>query len=132
MNELRVEEWKVENVTGGTEELSWLSQCDREASPRWVISRKVALVRAVGIGQISREEACRRFKISSEEFDAWKIAFAQRPRGNKCLCFASHQVCSACAKFFPVQSRMARSALKWTLEQAAGEVGILDSLPNTI
>ena len=42
---------------------------------RWVASRKAAVVEAVRGGEISLEEACRRYQLSEEEFLAWKRAF---------------------------------------------------------
>jgi hypothetical protein len=43
---------------------------------RWVVRRKAAVVAAVGSGEISLEEACRRYQLSEEEFLAWQQAFA--------------------------------------------------------
>jgi transposase len=42
---------------------------------RWVIRRKAAVVAAVQAGKISREEACRRYQLSEEEFLAWQRAY---------------------------------------------------------
>jgi hypothetical protein len=42
---------------------------------RWVASRKAAVVEAVSGGEISFEEACRRYELSEEEFLAWERAF---------------------------------------------------------
>ena len=42
---------------------------------RWVASRKAAVVAAVHSGEISLEEACRRYQLSVEEFSAWERAF---------------------------------------------------------
>ena len=38
---------------------------------RWVASRKLAVVRGVSLGLISREEALRLYELSEEEFDGW-------------------------------------------------------------
>ncbi|RMD46817.1 MAG: DUF1153 domain-containing protein [Alphaproteobacteria bacterium] len=38
---------------------------------RWVASRKLAVVRAVLFGLLSREAACARWALSSEELDSW-------------------------------------------------------------
>ena len=43
-------------------------------TPRWVASRKLAVVRAVTAGLITREEALRRYALSDEEFDHWCTA----------------------------------------------------------
>jgi transposase-like protein len=42
---------------------------------RWVASRKAAVVETVRGGEISLEEACRRYQLSEEEFFAWERAF---------------------------------------------------------
>jgi hypothetical protein len=41
---------------------------------RWVASRKAAVVTAVSSGIITLEEACRRYRMSEEEFFAWHRA----------------------------------------------------------
>jgi hypothetical protein len=43
---------------------------------RWVARRKAAVVTAVRSGAIDREEACRRYELSEEEFDAWERGIA--------------------------------------------------------
>ena len=42
---------------------------------RWTIRRKAAVVTAVAEGVLTREEACRRYQLSEEEFDSWQRAF---------------------------------------------------------
>lgn len=39
---------------------------------RWVVSRKADLIAAVGGGLLSLDEACRRYRLSREEFHAWR------------------------------------------------------------
>ena len=41
---------------------------------RWVVRRKAIVVHAVRHGEISLEEACRRYRLSVEEFLAWQRA----------------------------------------------------------
>jgi hypothetical protein len=41
---------------------------------RWVVRRKAIVVSAVRNGLISLEDACRRYRISLEEFVAWQRA----------------------------------------------------------
>jgi Protein of unknown function (DUF1153) len=41
---------------------------------RWVVRRKAVVVAAVRNGSISLQEACRRYKLSVEEFLAWQRA----------------------------------------------------------
>ena len=42
---------------------------------RWTIRRKAAVVTAVATGKITREEVCRRYQISEEEFLSWQRAY---------------------------------------------------------
>lgn len=41
---------------------------------RWVARRKAVVVNAVRNGAISLDEACRRYRLSVEEFHAWQRA----------------------------------------------------------
>jgi len=41
---------------------------------RWSPRRKASVVRGVRSGAISLEEACRRYQLSAEEFQAWQEA----------------------------------------------------------
>jgi len=41
---------------------------------RWVIRRKAEVVLAVHAGLISREEACKRYRLTVEEFLSWQAA----------------------------------------------------------
>ena len=45
---------------------------------RWVASRKAAVVTAVSSGIVTLEEACRRYRMSEEEFFAWQRALEAR------------------------------------------------------
>ena len=42
---------------------------------RWTIRRKAAVVTAVAEGVLTREEACRRYQLTEEEFVSWQQAF---------------------------------------------------------
>ncbi len=42
---------------------------------RWTLRRKAAVVAAVAVGVLTREEACRRYQLSEEEFLSWQQAF---------------------------------------------------------
>jgi len=42
---------------------------------RWTFRRKAAVVTAVTSGVLTREEACRRYQLSEEEFLGWQQAF---------------------------------------------------------
>lgn len=44
---------------------------------RWTIRRKAAVVSAVVAGVLTREEACRRYQLSEEEFDSWRQVFEE-------------------------------------------------------
>lgn len=41
---------------------------------RWVPSRKAAVLKAINCGQISLDEACRRWHLSVEEIQLWQRA----------------------------------------------------------
>ena len=41
---------------------------------RWIVRRKAMVVAAVRSGAITRDEACRRYALSVEEFDGWQRA----------------------------------------------------------
>ncbi len=43
---------------------------------RWVVSRKISVVRGVLYGLISQEEALERYGLSEEEFSSWVKAVA--------------------------------------------------------
>ncbi len=40
---------------------------------RWVVSRKMAVVAGVRAGLISLDEACRRYRLSKDEFTSWRF-----------------------------------------------------------
>ena len=42
---------------------------------RWVVRRKAAVLAAVRNGDLTVEEACRRYGLSEEELQAWQRAF---------------------------------------------------------
>jgi hypothetical protein len=42
---------------------------------RWTFRRKAAVVTAVARGLLTREDACRRYQLSEEEFLSWQQAF---------------------------------------------------------
>lgn len=44
---------------------------------RWVIRRKAEVVLAVHAGLLSLDEACRRYRLTAEEFFAWERAIAR-------------------------------------------------------
>ena len=50
---------------------------------RWVASRKLAVVRGVAYGLMTRNEAMLTYGLSSEEFDAWVTAASSH--GEKAL-----------------------------------------------
>ena len=54
---------------------------------RWVIRRKAEVVAAVRGGLLSLDDACRRYRLTVEEFAAWQRAVERNPsspfRGGK-------------------------------------------------
>jgi Protein of unknown function (DUF1153) len=57
------------------EDFAALAQALPPPNARWWARRKAAVVLAARYGFISREEACRRYMISPEEFAMWEVAF---------------------------------------------------------
>jgi hypothetical protein len=51
-----------------------LAELPSPDTKRWVVRRKAVVVQAVRSGQISLQEACRRYNLSLEEFVAWQRA----------------------------------------------------------
>jgi hypothetical protein len=57
-------------------------ESDEDALPspttkRWVIRRKAAVVNAVKSGMLTLEQACERYKLSTEEFFNWQTLVEQ-------------------------------------------------------
>ncbi len=54
----------------------WFALVDGDLPPadttRWVARRKTAVVHGVGHGLITLDEACRRYRLSIEEFLSWR------------------------------------------------------------
>jgi Protein of unknown function (DUF1153) len=44
---------------------------------RWVMRRKAQVVNGVRTGLLSVEEACRRYRLSEEEFNSWRAMIEQ-------------------------------------------------------
>ena len=44
---------------------------------RWGVRRKMAVVTAIQTGTITRDEACSRYLLSTEELAAWEAALAE-------------------------------------------------------
>lgn len=44
------------------------------STTRWVIRRKAEVVAAVRGGLLTLEDACKRYKLTVEEFESWKAA----------------------------------------------------------
>lgn len=99
---------------------------------RWVASRKAAVVEAVRGGEISLEEACRRYELSEEEFLAWEHAFKTSGLlGLRASCVQSHR-----GPRFPRSTRTASPTARTTRhgpngrdkEQSRG-LALANSLP---
>lgn len=48
---------------------------------RWTFRREAAVVAAVANGEITRVEACRRYRLSAEEFLSWQQPFVAHGAG---------------------------------------------------
>jgi len=59
--------------------VTWRDKADLILPPpetkRWTSSRKAAILAAVRIGVITREEACQRYLLSQEELASWQVSF---------------------------------------------------------
>ena len=69
-------------MTGHTSKLEKPNQTTENALPpadteRWVISRKAQVVRAIDAGILSEDEACRRYDLTQEELNSWRILISQ-------------------------------------------------------
>src|SRR4051794_29771966 len=62
------------HMDASTETASPVSDLPSPETKRWVVRRKAVVVAAVRNGSISLQEACRRYKLSVEEFLAWQRA----------------------------------------------------------
>lgn len=61
-------------VMGPTGERLTIDDLPPPNTKRWVIRRKAEVVAAVRGGLLSLEDACRRYKLSVEEFLSWQRA----------------------------------------------------------
>ncbi len=48
---------------------------------RWVKSRKLSVLKAIERGILSDEDACKRYSLSQEELDSWKVALNRHGSG---------------------------------------------------
>ncbi len=62
------------SIVGPSGEMLTVSGLPSPNTKRWVIRRKAEVVAAVRGGLISLEEACRRYKLSVEEYLSWQRA----------------------------------------------------------
>jgi hypothetical protein len=46
-----------------------------ENTERWVARRKAAVIAAVRCGELTLEQACRRYQLSEEEFRSWERGY---------------------------------------------------------
>jgi len=65
----------IVGVVGPHGELITIFDLPPADTRRWVIRRKAEVVAAVRGGLITREDACQRYGLTPEEFDAWRDAF---------------------------------------------------------
>ncbi len=63
-------------VTGPTGKPLTAENLPPPHAKRWVIRRKAEVVAAVRNGLIGRDEACERYRLSTEEFFNWEQLFA--------------------------------------------------------
>ena len=61
-------------VIGPNGDVVTLADLPSPATTRWVIRRKAEVVLAVHAGMLSLEEACKRYRLTVEEFSSWQNA----------------------------------------------------------
>lgn len=49
-----------------------------QPAKRWTAARKAELIRAVNERRLTKEQVCKGYGVSSEEFDAWSQAYSYR------------------------------------------------------
>jgi hypothetical protein len=65
---------KACDLAGSRDNTAITAELPPPDTKRWVVRRKAVVVAAVRSGKISLEEACRRYNLSIEEFQAWEQA----------------------------------------------------------
>ncbi len=65
---------KACDVAGSRDDTAITAELPPSDTKRWVVRRKAIVVTAVRSGRITLEEACRRYNLSVEEFQAWERA----------------------------------------------------------
>src|SRR5262245_2476215 len=65
-------------VVGPNGDIITIADLPPPRTTRWVLSRKVAVVLAVRGGLLSLDDACKRYELSVQEFQAWQSAIARR------------------------------------------------------
>lgn len=61
-------------IVGPNGDVITLADLPSPRTTRWVIRRKAEVVLAVHGGLLSLEDACRRYRLTAEEFSAWQHA----------------------------------------------------------
>ena len=77
LQQLRLDNKGERYVIGPTGSRLTLSDLPPTDTQRWVIRRKAEVVAAVKGGLLSLEDACARYKLTSEEFAGWQAAIDQ-------------------------------------------------------
>ncbi|MET0337530.1 DUF1153 domain-containing protein [Caulobacter sp. 73W] len=72
LQEQRINSRGEKYVIGPTGAPLTLSDLPPAATERWVIRRKAEVVAAVRGGLLSLEDACERYRLTSEEFAGWQ------------------------------------------------------------
>jgi hypothetical protein len=55
-----------------------LAMLPKSYDTHWVARRKAQVVQAVQLGWLGLDEACRRYRLSEDEYFAWESAFGAR------------------------------------------------------
>lgn len=72
--QLRRQEKRPNYIIGPNGDIITPADLPPPGTTRWVIRRKAEIVLAVHGGLLSLEDACRRYRLTAEEFSAWQHA----------------------------------------------------------
>jgi hypothetical protein len=72
--DLHDEHKRLNYIVGPNGDIITLADLPSPRTTRWVVRRKAEVVLAVHGGLLSLDDACRRYRLTEEEFGAWQHA----------------------------------------------------------
>ena len=72
--QLRRPEKRPNYIVGPNGDIITIADLPPPSTTRWVVRRKAEVVLAVHGGLLSFDDACRRYRLTAEEFSAWQQA----------------------------------------------------------